>query len=251
MRLCILVSIVCHLFFALPAVAEEPLKIAIDVPYPPFTYYDEQGALTGFDVGIGNALCATMKRKCVYINIPFDGIILALINGEADFAIVGMGKTPEREKLVDFSDRYFRSQSFFIEVPGTVKGITVADLRGKRIGVQRGTVQEVYARQELPGATTFSFTKYEEVAEALLAGKVDVFLTDSLSGYELLKSPKGSSLEPVGEALLAGDITGISYITLPKGRDQLRKDINAAIEAIRNNGEYSKVSRKYFDFDVY
>lgn len=242
------------LLFCLPAstfAAQKPIRVAIDAPYPPFAYYDDNKELTGFDVDITHALCAAMKRDCEIVIMPFDQVIPSIVEDKVDIAVVGMGTLPEREKLVDFSDRYYRSHSIFVERPGTIKGITPADLKGKRIGVQAGTVQVTYLKEAYKDSILVIKDLYDEVFEDLKTGAVDVVLTDGLPAYAYLKTKEGAQLEAVGGPVTAEILTGSSFITVSKKQPELRQEINKAIQAIRKSGQYGKINRKYFDFNIF
>ncbi len=231
--------------------AEQPLRIAVDVPYPPFAFKDEQGELTGFDIEIGRALCAAIGRQCIFIDIPFDEILPSIAADKADISIAGMGDTPERRKLVDFTEKYFRSHSIYIERPGTIKGLKPADLKGKRIAVQKNTLQETYAKDVFKQSSILTFTRHDEAFDALKKGEADLVLVDGLPGYEFLKSPEGANFETVGPPVTSGVLTGDSLIAVSKKLPELRAALNEAIQAIRRNGEYGRINRKYFDFTVY
>jgi arginine/ornithine transport system substrate-binding protein len=87
----------------------------------------------------------------------------------------------------------------------------------------------------------------------LVAGRVDLLLADSIAISEgLLDTPRGGGFEFVGPSLTDrtwfGDGAGIA---LRKGEDDLREKFNEALAAIRANGTYDRIARKYFDFDVY
>lgn len=231
--------------------AQKPIRVAIDVPYPPFAYYNDNKELTGFDVDFTHAICAEMKRDCEIVIMPFDQVIPSIVEGKADIGVVGMGTLPGREKLVDFSDRYYRSHSVFVERPGTVTGITPADLQGKRIGVQAGTVQETYLKDVYKDSVLVIKDQYEEVYEDLKKGAVDVVLTDGLPAYAYLKTKEGAQLEAVGGPITAEILTGASFVTVSKKQPELRQEINKAIQAIRKSGQYGKINRKYFDFNIF
>lgn len=231
--------------------AQAPIRIAIDVPYPPFAYYDADKQLTGFDVDIAKALCAELKRECTIVIMPFEDVIPSIVSGSVDIAVVGMGDTPERKKLVDFSDRYYRSHSIFVEKPGAVTGASPADLKGKRIGAQAGTIQEIYLKEEYKNSTIITKNLHTEVFDDLKKGVVDVVLTDGLPGYTYLKSKDGEGLETIGGPITSGSLTGASFIAISKKQPELRKQLNEAIQTIRRNGEYGKINRKYFDFNVF
>ncbi len=248
--LCVLSSLL--LSCILPVKAEGPLRIAIDVPYPPFAFLDEQGNLTGFDIDLSKALCSEMKRECEFKIVPFDDLIPSIVNGNADIAVAGLGYTKERAALVDFSDRYYRSHSIFIEKPGTVPALSKEGLTGRKIGVQAGTIQESYLNQEYKDvATIVTFQTFEELLAAVHNDRIDTALVDGLPTYAYLRSPEGSALETLGEPIKSGMLVGASYIGVSKKTPEITQQLNAAIQTLRTNGEYGKINRKYFDFDIY
>ena len=83
--------------FSTSALAQSaPLRVAVDAPYPPFAYYDENKALTGFDVDIATALCIEMKRECEIKAVDFDQMIPDIVAGKLDLAVAGMAATEHR-----------------------------------------------------------------------------------------------------------------------------------------------------------
>ena len=229
-----------------------PLRVAVDSPYPPFAMTDKRGNLSGFDVDIANALCAELKRTCVIKAVPFDDIIPAIVAGDIDIGMAGMGPTEERRKLVDFTDKYFRSLSIYIERKGTVHSLTPEGLKGLRIGAQSGTMQDVYLKKHYNATSTIvSGENHETVLSMLGKGELDLVLVDGLAGYAFLKTAAGEGLETVGGPLDADDIMDASCIAVSKKQPELREAINKAIQAIRRSGEYGKINRRYFDFNIY
>ena len=82
------------------------LKVAIDPTYEPFTYKTADGKPTGFDVDIAEALCAQIKRKCVFVEQVWDSMIPGLQARKYDVIISSMSMTDERRRVVDFTDKY-------------------------------------------------------------------------------------------------------------------------------------------------
>ena len=238
-----------------PALAKDeypPLRVAVDAPYPPFAMVDKRGNLSGFDVDIANALCAELKRTCVVKAVPFDDIIPGIVAGNIDIGIAGMGVTEERLRHVDFTDKYFRSLTIYIERKGAVHSLTPEGLKGLRIGAQAGTMQEKYLRANFNATSTIvTEPNHDAVLTMLSKGELDLVLVDGLAGYAFLKTEAGDGLETVGGPLESADIMDSSCIAVSKKQPELRESINKAIQDLRRSGEYGKINRKYFDFNVY
>lgn len=233
--------------------AEPPLRIVVSGPYPPFAEIDEEnGSIYGFDVDIAQAVCKELKRECEISNMDFDLIIPALMDGTIDLAVAGMGVNEERKKQVDFTDRYYRSVSIFIEYGNKYREITPDTIKGLRVAAQSKSLQADYlAKTYGKSIKLVTATDYDELFDMLKAGKVDIFFSDGLPGYTYLTSEKGENFETIGAPIDPGDEVNWSRITLPKQQDKLREAINKAIQNIRRTGEYDKINRKYFDFTIY
>ena len=126
--------------FTAQAADLKPLKVAIDPTYEPFTFKTADGKPTGFDVDIAEALCAEMKRKCVFVEQVWDSMIPGLQARKYDIIVSSMSITDERRKVVDFSDRYYKTPSAIVVKKGT-EYTGPASLKGKSIGVLKGSPQ--------------------------------------------------------------------------------------------------------------
>ena len=78
---------------ALPAAAQDKIRIGTEAAYKPFAYVLPSGELTGFDIDIAKALCAQMKADCEIVNQSFDGLIPALNAKKIDAIIASMSIT--------------------------------------------------------------------------------------------------------------------------------------------------------------
>ena len=239
---------------SLPASAAETgkLRVAVESSYKPFSYTDETGRLTGFDVEIAGLICAELHRDCEIIAMPFDTIIPSVAKGDVDIGALGLGITHERKQVVDFTDHYFRSQSIFIEKPGTVKNLSPEGMAGKRVGVQPGSIQEEHLRKIYGPHISIELTPdFEQLFKNLQAGRTDIVFEEALPGYTVLKSPLGDGLETLGPPIPDNVVATSAHMIVPKGRPELLQGINRAILEIVRSGEYAKINRKYFDFNVY
>lgn len=234
---------------------EKPLKIGIEAAYPPFASKAPDGSIVGFDYDIGNALCAEMKVKCTWVEQEFDGLIPALKVRKIDAILSSMSITEDRKKSVDFTDRYYSTQARLVMKDGTTVSDSLDELKGKKIGVQRGSIHDSFAKKVLEpkGAEIKSYSSQNEIYLDIKAGRLDGTVADAtLLQDGFLKTDAGKGYAFVGPAFTDpayfGDGIGIA---VRKGDKANVERINAAITAIRANGEYKKIQDKYFDFDVY
>ena len=82
------------------------IKVAISADFKPFEYYDENGKLTGFDVDLMNYIGERIGFDIEFVNMSFDKLIPAVVNGEVNCAISAITITKERESVIDFSNPY-------------------------------------------------------------------------------------------------------------------------------------------------
>ncbi|MDO9569469.1 MAG: ABC transporter substrate-binding protein [Hydrogenophaga sp.] len=240
---------------AAPVPAELPeLKVAIDPTYEPFTFKTSDGKPTGFDVDIAEALCNEITRKCVYVEQVWDSMIPGLQAKKYDVIISSMSITDDRKKVVDFTDKYYNTPSRIV-VKSETAFTDLNSLKGKKIGVLKGSTQEKYAMGDLKpvGVKVVPYEAQDQVYLDIKSGRLDGTVADSVEvtgGF--LSKPEGQGYGFVGPVL--NDVKYYGYgvgIALRQGETGLRDELNAAIKAIRANGVYETVSKKYFDFDVY
>ena len=230
------------------------LKVAIDPTYEPFTYKTPDGKPTGFDVDIANAVCAEIKRKCVFVEQVWDSMIPGLQARKYDVIVSSLSMTEERKRVIDFSDRYYKTPSAIVVKKGTAY-TGPASLKGKRIGVLKGSTQEKWALGELKpaGVNIIPYEAQDQVYLDINAGRLDGTVADKVEVHGgFLRKPEGKDYGYVGpdqyDTKYYGDGIGIG---MRKGQKELKDQINQAIKTIRSNGTYNTMAKKYFDFDPY
>ena len=229
------------------------IRIGVEGAYPPFSEVGPDGKLKGFDIDIALALCAQMQAECTLVQQEWDGIIPALQSRKFDAIIASMAITEERLKVVNFTNKYYNTPSRLVAKAGTTLQPTAEGLKGKRIGVQRSTIQDRFVTATFTQSEIVRYAKADEVYLDLAAGRVDVVFSDTLAvdgGF--LKKPQGKGFAFFGPAFDDPKFFGTgSGIAVRKADTALQQKLNAAIAAIRANGVYKKINDKYFDFDVY
>ncbi|MDE1907384.1 MAG: transporter substrate-binding domain-containing protein, partial [Rhodospirillales bacterium] len=158
------------------------ITFGVDATYPPFESLAPSGAFQGFDVDLGNAICAQLKVKCVFVNQAFDGIIPALEARKFDAILSSMTVTPERAQQVAFSSEMYDEPTSLIVKKGSGLVPTAASLKGKTVGVEAGTIQETYAKTywQPNGVNVISYQGQDQVYADLLSGRLDASLQDSV-----------------------------------------------------------------------
>ncbi|WP_353643773.1 transporter substrate-binding domain-containing protein [Mesorhizobium sp. WSM2239] len=239
----------------LAAAGAEPVKVGFSPEaYPPFYSADASGNWTGWEVEIVQAICAEAKFECELTPIPWDGLIPALTTKKIDTIMNSMSITEERKKTIDFSDKYYNTPTAVVGAKGEEFDATPEGLKGKIIGVQVSTVHAAYVKKHFTEAAEVKeYQTQDEANQDLAAGRIDATQADSIALDAFLKSEQGMAccdlkghvaddLEILGPGVGAG---------VRKEDTELKEKINAAIKAIRENGKYDEITKKYFDFDIY
>jgi lysine-arginine-ornithine-binding protein len=237
------------------AYSQDTIRFGVEAQFPPFESKTSAGKLVGFDIELGDAICAQMKAKCQWVENSFDGMIPALKAKKFDAILSSMSINEERMKQIDFSDKLYNTPIGLIV--GKKSGIKpqLQVLKGKRVGVLQGSIFETYAKQKWApnGVTVVSYQSTDLVYADLVAGRLDAALDDAVAADAgLLKKPDGKGFmlasPTVHDDKIFGPGTGIG---LRKEDTALRQKINHAIAAILKNGTYKTIEKKYFAFDVY
>ncbi len=230
------------------------VRVGTEGAYPPFNEIDSAGKLVGFDVDIANALCEKMKVECTIVAQDWDGIIPGLLAKKYDAIIASMTILPERMKVVDFTDKYYKTSASFVKRKNTdLADITRQGMKGRTLGAQKATTSSNYLEDVYKEVATLKFYDTQPQANLdLKAGRLDAVHADTLPMLDWLASKDGQCCELVGPELTDPNWFGYGTgIAVRKEDDDLREMINKAIAAIRKDGTYQKINAKYFPYSIY
>lgn len=241
------------LLCALPWLAQaQTVRIVTDASYPPFSKMNPDGSIAGFDPDITRALCAEAKLECELKAMDFDGIIPALQAKKFDVAIASMSITPERAKVVDFSDMYFKIPGRLMAKEGTQ--INDGWFKGKKIGVLRSStqLQEANAKWVPMGSKIKTYSKITDAFLDLTGQRLDaVYLDATIGESDFLNKPMGKGFAFVGPIYNDPKYYMGAAMAVAKGNKELRAKLNAALKQILSNGTYKQIQAKYFSYDIY
>ncbi len=245
------------LAFSTTASAQAPswakVRIGVEANYPPFSQMSPDGKFSGFDIDIANALCAQMKAECTMVSQEWDGMMPALNAKKFDMIVASMSITEERKKSADFSDSYYDIPSTWIGKTGSLKEVTPAALKGKKIIVTRNTPRARFVLEQYKDSDVLQVAKEAEVTMELAAGRGDIGFGSSLAATAaFLKSPQGKDYGRLGAPVILGGAAqgGGVGIAMRKGEDELRTKLNSALKTISANGVYKTINDKYFDVNI-
>ncbi len=221
--------------------AELPLKIGMELSYPPFEMMAPDGHPSGISVDLARALGKFLEREVLIDNIAFIGLIPSLNNGKIDLIISSMTVTDQRKRIIDFSIPYATTGlCLLISAKSDLTSLESANQPGRIIVVKSGTSGEVYAVAHLKKASTLILDKEAMCVLEVIQGKADAFIYDQLSVYtNWQKNPQTT------RALLTPFQIEHWAIGVRKGNTPLVKQVNEFISKFREEGGFDQLTDKY------
>ncbi len=251
----VLNSLVGGCLFALlasNASADESIVFGIaQEPYPPFSVKSGSGEWGGFEPDLIKALCTRMQAQCPLKEVSWDGLIPALQASQIDVILNSLSITPEREKVIDFSQPYYQTPAMWVADKSLAVETTPEGLKGKLIGVQGSTTNAAYVKQYYAKDSTLRYyNTQDDMSADLQSGRIDIMLADALTIEPLLQSSAGTMLADKGLAPkdpLFGSGIGAA---IRKGDSGLKAKIDTALESLRADGTFDEIRSRYFSVDI-
>jgi polar amino acid transport system substrate-binding protein len=239
--------------------SEDTVTIGSDIPYRPFEYETEDGDLVGFDIDIARAVFEEeMGLTPEFTDTSFDTIISSLNNGNFRVIMSAMTINDTRAEQVDFSDPYFTAYQTIVVLNDS--DITSReDLRGRTVGVQKGTTGAGAAdalKEEFDGELTIQ--RYDQIPaafDALINNQVVAVINDNTvnaafveqNGNVRFVEGEGAAAEEGENAPPYLTLTVENYgIAFRQDDDEFRQEVNDALAAIKENGTYDEIYNEYF-----
>jgi polar amino acid transport system substrate-binding protein len=230
------------------------IRFVTESDFPPFNYFDEENALTGFNVDVARAICLELGMACDIQVRPWADLLPALKKGDADAVIASHVASPNLLKIVDFSEPYYFTPGRFAAKRGlTALDMTPEGLEGRRIAVAKGTAHEAYLRTFFRDSSIRTYETVELARDALITGTVDLLFDDGISlAFWLNGTASKACCEfrggPFAESKYFGDGVGIA---VNRGDVQLKGMINTALKRLRQSGRYEELLLRYFPQRVF
>jgi polar amino acid transport system substrate-binding protein len=232
----------------------EKLRFITDSDYPPFHYFDEVGALTGFNVDLAKAICEALEVECEVKDVDWSEIFINLDGGDADAAIASIRISGDSLVRADFTSRYYATPARFVaQKTNELKDIRPETLEGRKVGVAKGTGHEAYLKQFFPNIALASFDTPEDAQKALKSGAIDFVFGDGIGlTFWLNGMTSEGCCEFRGGPYLDNKFFGEGVgIAVKKGNRQLAEILNYGLEQVHASGRYEELFLRYFPMSFF
>lgn len=213
------------------------LVIGTDPTFPPMEYI-EKGKLVGFDIDLANLIAKQMGIKVQFKNIVFDNLFDALDAKQINLIIAGVTITPEREQKYDFSMPYINAGEVIITQKSNNVITTTAQLKNKKIGVQKDTTDQQEALKFTPTNDVIPYATFEQATAALVDGQIDAIVTDLPDAQGIIAT---SPTLKIASDPFTNEFYGIVF----RRGDPMRNRVNAVLKTLQERGYLTELRHKW------
>jgi polar amino acid transport system substrate-binding protein len=215
------------------------LRVGVFEDYPPFGSIGPDMKPHGYDIDMAGLLGQALKVKVELVAITGDNRMAFLADHKVD-VLLSVGQTPERAKVIDFSDAY---APYYLAVfgPKSLKVKNAADLAGKSISVARGTLEDLSVSKVAPASATIKrFDDPNGAISAFLSRQAQLLVIGNDVGATIIARHPAINPEQKFSLFSSPDHVGLN-----KSEAGLKDKINQAIEKARKNGTLNAISLKW------
>lgn len=221
------------------------LTVAVFTDVPPIGFLDEKNQPTGIDVDVARAMAAALGVKLDFVSTTNANRIPYLLTNKVDCVVASFTMNPERRKVIEYSNVYFRGGAILVVNGKNAKSAEIkstADLKGKTIAVSKGSFNDEIITK-IAGKTAKEIIRFENVSDlyqSLKIGKADAIVEDVvLAGY--MTKTDYPEFKVTGD-LLSNDLQGIGV----RRGDQIWINwINGFLLDLCSSGQMADICAKY------
>jgi polar amino acid transport system substrate-binding protein len=207
----------------------------------PYTFATPDGQFTGFDIELFLNVASRIgfpKDKVTFTGQEFSALMPSVANGRFDVAVAAIGITDARKKTVDFSDGYLAG---YLSVLTSEAIKTADDLKGKRLGVVQGTLQEAYAAKNYTSTDLVRFPDNNSAIAGLNNGTIDAHFLD----YEAAKQ-YGERYPALKIAINVPSFDAPAGFAIRKGNAPFKAALDKALHEAMQDGTWKALYAKWF-----
>lgn len=220
------------------------LLVGTEGTYAPFTFHDESGKLTGFDVEIAEEIASRLGVKAKFMETQWDAMFPGLDSERFDMIANQVGIKPERQEKYDFSDPYISSSAVLVTQADNNDVKSFEDIKGLKAAQSLTSNYGEMAKSY--GAELVGIDGFNQAIELLNSNRVDVTINDKLTVLDFQKQKPEANIKVVAEA----DDAAQSGLMFRKGSETLVEAVNEALNEMIEDGTYNEISEKWFGENV-
>ncbi|ANE48157.1 amino acid ABC transporter substrate-binding protein [Paenibacillus swuensis] len=220
------------------------LRVGTEGTYAPFTFHDQNGKLTGFDVEIAEEVAKRLGVKAEFIETKWDGMFAGLDAKRFDLVANQVSINDDRKKKYDFSNPYIVSKAVLMVREDNKEIQKLDDLKGKKSG--QSLTSDLGEIAKSHGAEIVPVDGFNQAMELLISKRIDATINDSLSYLDFKKQRPDVPVIVVDET----DNASESALLMNKGNPELVEAVNKALAEMKSDGTYLEISNKWFGEDV-
>lgn len=224
--------------------ARDRLRVCIWPDYFAISYRNPRnGELEGIDIDLAQDLARRLGTQLAFVETDFRRFTDSLRDGSCDIAMFGVGITPQRAALVDFSEPYLSSAVYAVTTRDNriIRGWADLDQAGNTIGVAAGTIMEPLMRGTLRQASLDVIAAPRNREAELRAGRIDAFMSDF--PYTRRMVLMHDWVRVVDPPARFGE-TRYAY-ALPKGDAAWLAEVNRFVAAVRADGTLAQAAQRH------
>lgn len=216
------------------------IVVGTSADYAPYEFHkmiNGKDEIIGFDIAIAKEIAKDLGVELKIQDMKFDGLLAALDTGSIDFVVAGMTPTEERKKNVDFTNIYYQAQQgVMVRAEDKDKLKKIEDVKGKKVGVQKGSIQEGIAKEQMKDSSLVALGKIPELILELKNKKVDALIVELpvASGYV------SKNKDLVVSEIKVKDEDGGSAVAVKKGNADLITAMNKTLDRLMKDKQIDK-----------
>lgn len=242
---CLLIGLVFYqIKFGETVKNDKVLVVGTSLDYPPYEFIDSDTEKpAGLDIDLVTEIAQRLDKDLIIEDKPFSSLIFGLLTNDVDMIASGISPTERRAKLVLFSDLYLTAMPFVVVTKSAqLQPSSIDDLKNKVVGVNTGYVTDLYMSKEHPDIELVKLDSPADCFMALQTGVIDAFVTSPHAVKTFLENI--SNPNDFFSMQLPG--TGeVCAFAVAKNNEELLKQINQALEAMRADGTLEKIKQKW------